>query len=61
MSGRPDWQSEYNKLMEKHCYMEKNYCETVEQLNKEIEMLEQKLEVYRNKWSVIELIFGKGR
>lgn len=54
-----NWEADYNRLREEmHC-KEKQYCDEKEKLNRRIKELEQELMIYEQKWSVINLIFGK--
>lgn len=54
-----NWEAECDKLREKMNYMEAKHNEEKDYLKRRIAELEHDLMIYEQKWSVIQLIFGK--
>ena len=54
-----NWEADYYKLREEMQCQKAKHCEEKEQLKRRIAELEQQLMIYEQKWSVINLIFGK--
>ena len=54
-----NWEAECQKLREKMTYREEEHIAKENELRREIEKLKNELMIYEQKWSVIQLIFGK--
>ena len=54
-----NYEAECNRLREEMRYMESMHCKEKEQYISRIAELEHALMIYEQKWSVINLIFGK--
>lgn len=54
-----NWEADYYRLREEMECKEAMHCEEKEKLKRRIAELEQELMIYEQKWSVINLIFGK--
>jgi predicted nucleic acid-binding Zn-ribbon protein len=57
--GSHNWEAECEKLRKEMQHMEAKNYEEKDHLKRRIAELEQALMIYEQKWSVIELIFGK--
>lgn len=54
-----NWEAECERLRKEMQCMEAKHYEEKEHLKRRIAELEQALMIYEQKWSVIQLIFGK--
>jgi len=55
----PNYEAECKRLTEKIECIKAKYCEENDSLKRRIAELEHDLMIYEQKWSVIQLIFGK--
>lgn len=54
-----NWEADYHRLREEMMCKEAQHHDEKEKLKRRIAELEQELMIYEQKWSVINLIFGK--
>ena len=54
-----NWEAECDRLRKEMEYRKAQHCEETDALKRRIAELECDLMIYEQKWSVIELIFGK--